>query len=81
MGSASTFGPRDTNTAIGTKIVAVKAVTFSIGTNNFVTTKLSGIRVGKTAIGVGDEFGKYNLANLAEKPTWPGQAPPGQVVN
>ena len=52
----------------------------NFGANNFVT-RLSGIGVGKMAIGVGDNFGKYNLANLADKPTWPGQAQPGQVVN
>ena len=53
----------------------------NFGANNFVTTKLSGIGVGKMAIGVGDQFGKYSLAKLADKPTWPGQAQPGQVVD
>ena len=53
----------------------------TFGANNFVTTSLSGIRIGKMAIGVVDPFGKYNLANLADKPTWPGQTQPGRVVN
>ena len=43
-----------------------------------MTRRLSGIGVGKIAVGVGDQFGK---CNLADKPIWPGQAQPGQVVN
>ena len=30
---------------------------------------------------LGKAHGKYNLANLADEPTWPGWAQPGQVVN